>query len=238
LVQRLPWDFKTTFPRPTDETIQAGIISEEDAEPENVRELHDEHARELLGVLHDLDAVMDGRRRGVDPTTGKAPRTPAGQERLQKLFEIEPDRLERWCDNLMGAYEDAFGSAAADAFCKAIRAWHAGVDVAVEKGTDSETEDRSARTTATVRTSSSLPVPKPLNSSVASGVFGHDERGKPIRPTAEEVRAITEQHAERMIEMDDNQLRSAAAKYAEDFGGKAASQLERYVRRQRRHHSR
>jgi hypothetical protein len=71
---------------------------------------------------------------------------------------------------------------------------------------------------------------------VAADIFGHDESGKPIRPNADEVRAITEQHAERMIDLDDDQLRSAMAKYAEDFGTEAASQLERYVRRQQ--HSR
>jgi len=80
------------------------------------------------------------------------------------------------------------------------------------------------------------PFPKSLSSSVAAGTFGRDESGKPIRPKAGEVRASTEQYAERMIEMDDDQLRSATAKYAEDFGTKAASQLERYVRRQQ--HSR
>jgi hypothetical protein len=57
-----------------------------------------------------------------------------------------------------------------------------------------------------------------------------------IRPNAAEVRAITEEQAERMIEMNDDELHSVVRKYAEDFGPKAAAQLERYVRRQQ--HSR
>jgi hypothetical protein len=64
-------------------------------------------------------------------------------------------------------------------------------------------------------------------------VFGQDENGKPIRPKADEVREITEQHAERMLEMTDAELSAAVTKYAEDFGPRPASQLERYVRRRR-----
>jgi hypothetical protein len=35
-----------------------------------------------------------------------------------------------------------------------------------------------------------------------------------------------------MIDMNDDDLHFAVTKYSEDFGGKAAAQLERYVRRQ------
>jgi hypothetical protein len=71
LVQRLKWDFGTSFPQPMPEAIDAGIVSDEDATPEGIRSIHDEHARELLMTLHDLDAVLNARRRGVDPATGK-----------------------------------------------------------------------------------------------------------------------------------------------------------------------
>jgi hypothetical protein len=87
-----------------------------------------------------------------------------------------------------------------------------------------------------LRRSSRLPVPRPLQSAVAVGMFGHEENGKPVRPSREEVRAITERHAERMIDMDDDGLQAAVKEYADDFGEKAALQLERHVRRQQ--HSR
>jgi hypothetical protein len=60
--------------------------------------------------------------------------------------------------------------------------------------------------------------------------------GKPMRLDADEVRAITEDHAERMIVMNDDDLQVAVTKYAENFRRPAAAQPERYVRRQQ--HSR
>ena len=78
-----------------------------------------------------------------------------------------------------------------------------------------------------------LPVPRPLQHAVNRGVFGHDDRGKPIRPCPQEVREITETHAEKLIEGSDAEIETGVAKYAEDFGPRRASQLEAYVRRQR-----
>lgn len=91
-----------------------------------------------------------------------------------------------------------------------------------------------------------LPLPRPLPHAVAAGVFGRDERGKPICPGRHEVRAITERHTEKLIDMLDAAAASPAssraallesfqkriAAYAEDFGASAAAQLEGYVRRQ------
>lgn len=104
-----------------------------------------------------------------------------------------------------------------------------------------------------------LPVPKPLSSAIGRGHFGEDEHG-PIRPTAAEVRAITENHAERLINLLEglaevegllaNSRRSdgarlchekdrllsayqgAMAMYAEDFGEQAANRLGAYARHQ------
>jgi hypothetical protein len=45
-----------------------------------------------------------------------------------------------------------------------------------------------------------LPVPRPMAAAVGRGHFGKDEHG-PIRPTLDEVRAITEQHAEKLIDL-------------------------------------
>lgn len=102
-----------------------------------------------------------------------------------------------------------------------------------------------------------MPVPKPLPSAIGKGNFGEDERG-PVRPTAAEVRAITEHHAEKLIDLlgrlqdTDRQLarggdrtsliqqkdrllsgyQSGIALYAEDFGEHAAKRLDAYVRHQ------
>jgi hypothetical protein len=234
LVQRLPWDFKTSFPQPLDEAIDNGVLDESDRQPENLKSLQENYAAQCLATLAALDKVTDARRKGVDPGTGNKPRTHASRERLRKYLAEEPARLEHTFDVLLDTYAEGFGQDAAEAFKKAIIAWHAGIDVALESDkppTEPPAQPKHAR-----RLSSCLPVPKPLRSSVMAGVFGQDERGKAIRPSAAEVRSITENEAERMREMNDTELSAAVAKYAEDFGPKAAAQLERYVRRQQ--HSR
>ena len=137
-----------------------GTLQPEDAEPENLASLHEEHARHVLALLHDLDAVMDARRSGVDPRTGKAPRTAKQREALEKLFKEEPSRLEREFDTLIDVYEEVFGAVAADAFRKAIRAWHAGVEVIGE----------------------APPTPRPLSESIDAGIFGVEEDGSPVNP--------------------------------------------------------
>lgn len=93
-----------------------------------------------------------------------------------------------------------------------------------------------------------LPVPRPLPAVVAAGRFGRDEQGKPIRPAADEVRAITENQAENLIDMLDamkpepgkpaiterlpEAFGAIIAAYAQDFGERPARQLEAYARRQ------
>jgi hypothetical protein len=258
-VQRLKWDFKTTFPEPMPEAIDAGVIGDEDATPANVRALHQEHARESLAVLRDLDRVLDARRRGVDPRNNKAPMLTEAKERLQKFFETEPARLERWWQTLMDTYEEVFGGQATEAFGKAVRAWHAESQVTDRATAAPPTaatpvrEPQSAPAPASVprnrkphRIVARLPVPRPLPASVAAGNFGQDDEG-PVRPQADEVRAITERHAEKLIELLDTlaqthqaaeqarlqaAFRAALGSYCEDFGQHAADQLEAYVRRQ------
>jgi hypothetical protein len=132
LVQRLPWDFRKTFPHPTEEAIEAGAIGENDCNPDSICSLHEEHARHLLSALRALDTVLDARRRGVDPGTGKKPRSHGARERLRKYLDEEPGRLERSFTATLGVYEDVFGSQAADTFTKALRACHAGIDVVAD----------------------------------------------------------------------------------------------------------
>ena len=282
LVQRLKWDFRTTFPQPTQEALDAGVLTEEDTEPENLKSLHDEHAREALAALESIDKVLDARRRGVDPKTGRPPTTKETREGLSEFLQYELDRFQRWWQTLMDTHRDAFGPEAADAFGKAIRAWHAKIPVVLDRDpaaplatqepvtapasptTDARkpaalfpAESKRLRRTISTR----LPVPKPLPAAVAAGHFGHDDHG-PIRPGADEVRAITERHGEKLIELFDGlrqvetwlsssqcsdqarlyrerdmlngRVTSAIAAYAEDFGTQPAEQLEAYARRQAR----
>lgn len=98
-----------------------------------------------------------------------------------------------------------------------------------------------------------LPVPRPLPGAVAAGHFGHDEDGRPVRPAPDEVRAITEQHAEKLVRLlhqlnpevvqtigmadadpgaAERAFSTGLAAYEEDFGQDEADRLEAYVRRQ------
>jgi len=79
-------------------------------------------ARHCLATLHQLDAVLDARRRQVDPRTGKAPKMHAAPERLRECLDKEPDRLEYARRLLIETYDNAFGPEAAQAFAKCIRA--------------------------------------------------------------------------------------------------------------------
>ncbi len=270
LVQRLPWDFATTYPPPLAYAIEAGVVSEEGAEPANVSSLHEELARQLLAVLAEGDAIRDARRRGIKPRTGARTAAQAGNE--HKRLDEALARLERSWQSLIGAHEDAFGQAAADAFSKSLRARHAGIPVVAEAKSVRVDEEAivSARpshdgtfdahptpdakpdpsTTHADRVIARLPVPRPLPQAIAQGRFGHDERG-PISPGPDEVRAITEAHADVLkalvadvaeaerrglgaesIAQRSEQVKDAVGKYAEDFGDRAAAQLLAYARRQ------
>jgi hypothetical protein len=262
----------TTFPELMEDAIDSGIVSEDDAEPENLKAMHGELARQLLQVLTDQDDIANARRRGVDPKTGAKPASRAGTERLKTFFETEPARLERTWQALMGTYEAEFGDEAAEAFSKAIRAHHAGVRVMTqeqsrpksEKQIDLPTVPRAVGSTDSDdaegfhvksvrgngrRVIARLPVPRPLTQAVATGNFGQDERG-PVNPSADEVREMTENHAEILIDLLGEQrqaeqagreadqvrisveVQAAVMKYAEDFGDRAAEQLLAYCRRQ------
>jgi hypothetical protein len=144
----------------------------------------------------------------------------------------------------MGVYQDAFGAEASEAFTKAIRAWHADVEVVADRRPlpPSLKPMAPTKTQQTSRLSSVLPVPKPLASAVKAGHFGHEENRKSVRPGPDEVRAITEDHAEKLIAClgarNKSGFAEGIAKYAGDFGGHAAEQLERYVRRKAQESSR
>jgi hypothetical protein len=162
-------------------------------------------------ILATLDALLDAKRRGVHPCTGKSPKTPKQKEALETLFLEEPARLERSFNMLMDAYEDVFGAEAADAFRKAIRAWQAGIEVIAEHP----------------------PLPLPLPTSVQAGVFGMEKDGTPVVPEAEEIETITDGVANKLLEItDEPSQRLLLEKYAEDFGKPAAPELGNWVKGQ------
>lgn len=235
LVQVLPWDFQSTFPPVLDEAIEAGTVAEEDAEPEALAAMHAEQAGVILAALRDSQRVHDARRRGVDPSTGKVPRSQKTKCTLPATLDGEIRRLDRWRQTLLETYEEAFGPVAAEAFDKYTRARHAGIEV------------RADTQPPPVYRVPELPSPTSLQSSVKAGVFGHDEQGRPIDPGSEEVEEITDRHAEVLTELLDKarhangspaeaatqtQVQEAVEKYAGDFGRKAADDLLAFCRRQ------
>lgn len=111
-----PWDFRSTFPSPRPEALEAGVLAYEDADDEGLRSIHEEHARQCVALLSDLSAVESAARAGVDPRTNKPPRTEKQKARLQEFLRDEPLRLKRELDEAMDAYANAFGDVAADAF--------------------------------------------------------------------------------------------------------------------------
>jgi hypothetical protein len=93
-----------------------------------------------------------------------------------------------------------------------------------------------------------LPVPRPLPEAIAAGDFGRSENGRPINPSPAEVREITVNHAEALVDLIvqaqradsaqrhrfKEQYLSGIAAYSSSFGERAAAQLDAYVRRQAR----
>jgi len=271
-VMRLRWDFRTRFPEVLPEVVDAGVMAAEDAAPQSVEAIHQEHGRKMLATLAELDSAKDERRTALSKQA-----TPKS-DRIDK-----PTRLERWYASLLGVYEEWFGKDAADAFDRAVRAWHAHIEVVVDResatspdampipsltqpASGPQSQDspgvtidsapllplipppRQLPDLTTKRIVARLPIPKPLPAAVAAGHFGTDERSKPINPSADEVYAITNEHAEKLIDLIqslpapgrpgrsaiEDQITAGITKYAGDFGEHAAQRLEAYCRRQAR----
>ena len=119
-----PWDFRTSFPRPLQQALTAGLLGDEEPTTEHIEALHLEHANELLGILDSLDALQHAKETCTNPRTGNRPRTTAGQERLDEQFEREPIELRQRFEDLLAVYADAFGSDAARAFGEWVQAIH------------------------------------------------------------------------------------------------------------------
>jgi len=105
---------------PLREALEAGVFG---VTPEGPIDLDDdavwaithEHAREMMSLLAELQAVEDGLRTGEDPRTGKVPKTAQSAGRLREYLEREGPRLATAYGDARAAFEGGFGNDAAQA---------------------------------------------------------------------------------------------------------------------------
>ncbi len=207
--------------------------------------MHDELARQCFSVMADLDALREASKRGINPLTGKAPRTAKQRANLDALLRDEPQRLKRELDETMDAYATAFGDEAAKAFRQTIDEWHQSGDLNRDCPCDPPVVD--------YRDTDGLPVGVPTPDAVGGGAFGHDGAGELVSPKEEEATEITDSLAEELrkilhltgdcgcekgrvqtVAADELRRRYAESlkKYETDFGAEAAQQLDAWVRRE------
>lgn len=215
IVERLPWDFATTFPPPLPDAIDAGVIDAADADGENLSALHADYAGQMAAALREADRAADAARAGKGVAATAKP---------------GPGRRP-WFDVLAETYAAAFGGDAAAAFARAVRARHAGIEVVADGRHRNRVEAsspavaagptpaitveattprvagrvrkrarprRSVEDDAYIDADDGVPVPRPLPAAVAAGKFGYDEHGRPVDPGPDEVWAISEAQAERL----------------------------------------
>lgn len=106
--------------KPLPQAVEQGVFGTTtegpiDPDEEEVRALTDEHGRELVAILADLQSVEDASRTGEDPRTGKPPRTPEAEAKLREFLEQEGPRLKSAYAAALDAYARGFGEAAAAA---------------------------------------------------------------------------------------------------------------------------
>lgn len=151
------FDFVKTFPQPLDEAMReagrAGLLDDvpEGGELEAIKGVHDETAIDLIQTLRSLDVVKDAEARGIDPNTGKPPRTENAKTQLRERIAEAKQELTQHFDDMLGSYEDAFGRDAARQFEKYVReqaGTEAAVDAEGERSTlipeESDATDRNA----------------------------------------------------------------------------------------------
>lgn len=118
------YDFANTFPRPLDldPDARVRIFGEAEApDPDQVREQHEELMNDLLANRLDLAAVRAAEAQGVDPRTGKAPKTDKQKAALAEFLRREPEMLERDYWNALEAYGQGYGEEAAKALDAHVR---------------------------------------------------------------------------------------------------------------------
>jgi hypothetical protein len=109
------WDFETSFPEPLPDAFLP-IDDAYEMEEEAVAAVHEEHTRHCLGILRDICTVKDSIRTGVDPRTGKPPRTAKARGRLSQHLGQASKELAGEFEQMLDAYASAFGDEAQQAF--------------------------------------------------------------------------------------------------------------------------
>lgn len=104
-------------PKPLSEAVAEGVFGATtdgpiDPDDEEIRGMTEEHGRELVAILADIQAVEDARRTGEDPRTGKPPRTPEAEVKLREFLDQEEPRLRSAYAASLDAYARGFGSEA------------------------------------------------------------------------------------------------------------------------------
>ena len=110
------WDFETRFPAPLPQAVAAGVVAAEDAAGENLAALTRAHLDDCRLALAEKRRQLDAAAKGVDPDTGRKPRTAATRHKLMDRTAERATAAHRRYENLIFSYADAFGTEAAAAF--------------------------------------------------------------------------------------------------------------------------
>lgn len=106
----------TTPPKfqPLRAAIDAGVFGITDSGPIEPDEHDDaaltqEHSHELITTLVEIGVLEDALRSGIDPRTGRLPRTPEAGERLAEHCRSELHTLQSKYGDMLAAFVEGFG---------------------------------------------------------------------------------------------------------------------------------
>ena len=105
LVERLPWDFDTTFPPPLPEAVDAGVVDAADADGENLAALHEDVRRSRCGppwTSWTWSWTPPGGR-STRPRAGRRGRTPPASG-CGGYLAAGPGKRRPWFDVLAETY--------------------------------------------------------------------------------------------------------------------------------------
>ncbi|MFO0838353.1 MAG: hypothetical protein U1D55_07465 [Phycisphaerae bacterium] len=91
-----------------------GVTAEGPMEPDEheIAALTQEHSYELIITLVEISVLEDALRSGIDPRTGRMPRTPESAERSAERWRSELQSLQSKYADMLAAFEQGFGPAA------------------------------------------------------------------------------------------------------------------------------
>jgi hypothetical protein len=123
-VEAVAWDFVERYPDPLDEAINAGVFGDLDIDGEAVVAIHEEVGREVLAMLAAFDEMVKLMRHGLDPKTGKLPKTEERRAEIERLLSTLGQARKRALEEALAAYMNGFGLEAARAFGHHLYARH------------------------------------------------------------------------------------------------------------------